>query len=139
MSKKLLIFTCIAVISLFSGSQLKKYFTKLNKPGDIVFLKDIHDFGELEYGQEASVYFRYQNLGSKSVEINEVISSCGCTVPEWKKSLLGADEIDSLLVTYDTNSVGYFSKEIVIVSNIYDEDRIWITGTVFSPKDSMNN
>lgn len=138
MSKKLIIFTCLAFLSFVTGSQLKKYFNNLNKAGDIVFLNDIHDFGEIEYGAEAVTYFRYMNLGSKSVKIKKVVSSCGCTVPEWNTSLIGSDELDSLLVTYDTNTPGYFSKEILITSNTDDEDRIWITGTVLAPKNSTN-
>lgn len=137
MPKKLIIFICIALISFLFGIQLKKHYQQLKEPGDIVFSNDIHDFGELEYGQEAAVYFKYQNKGSNAIELKEVISSCGCTVPEWKKTILGSDEIDSLLVTYNTNLVGYFSKEITVISSTSDEDRIWITGTVLSPKDSI--
>ncbi|MGW8121533.1 DUF1573 domain-containing protein [Roseivirga echinicomitans] len=140
MLKKAFYFIILTVISYLIGSQLKSYLVKLSTPGDIVFLEDIYDFDELKYGQEASVYFKYKNVGSKEIEISEVLSTCGCTVPEWKETPLEPNEIDSLLVRYDTKLIGYFSKEITVSSNgTSDQDRVWITGTVLNPEDSIKN
>ena len=31
--------------------------------------------------EEAEIYFVYKNLGNKELKINNIKSSCGCTIP----------------------------------------------------------
>lgn len=48
---------------------------------EIEFEKEIHDFGTLKQGADASTEFVFKNTGSEPLVISNAQGSCGCTVP----------------------------------------------------------
>lgn len=76
-----------------------------------------HDFKSLEQGKEASYYFIYENIGKTDLKIENITSGCGCTIPKWSRTKLKPLEKDSILVKYDSQDLGYFSKSIYVFSN----------------------
>lgn len=98
---------------------------------EIKFESKMYDFGELEYKKAKGVYFIYKNIGSNSLKIENITSSCGCTIPKWSKKKLKSNEVDSLFVNYDSQSLGYFSKSIYVYSNSETSpDVLYINGIV---------
>ncbi|MGW8122401.1 DUF1573 domain-containing protein [Roseivirga echinicomitans] len=122
----------LGVVAFSIGFFIKTYFLKPS--GEIEFKTDIHDFEEIPYNSQAEFYFKYVNNGRSKVTIDDIKTSCGCTVADWSKYPLPKNSIDSVLISYDTKIEGYFSREIAISSNaINSPHRIWITGTVLPP------
>ena len=126
--KKIIILFLAFFIAFVLGSFLKKYFNSLTT---IVFEEYNHDFGDIIGEKEVSKYFIYKNTGSLPLSINEIISNCGCTISEWTKKELKSNESDSILVKYNSEVNGYFSKEIYILSNSKTSpDVLNITGII---------
>lgn len=63
--------------------------------------------------------FRFTNIGTAPLIINQAFASCGCTVPAYTKDPIKPGERDSISVTYNGKGLmpGRFSKTITIRSN----------------------
>ncbi len=99
----------------------------------VEFEKSKHDFGTIaEADGLAYVGFRYKNVSDKPFVINNVVTSCGCTTPEYRKAPLMPGEESVIKVAFNPQGrPGYFSKDIVIYSdNRRHEDRLIISGSV---------
>ena len=65
------------------------------------------DFGRVKEGEVLRHIFVLKNESKKILKINDVSTSCGCTVSEVKKKVLRPKESTSINVTF--NSKGYFA------------------------------
>jgi hypothetical protein len=110
----------------------------------IKFEKTNHDFGEIKYGGEASFDFKFSNTGKSPLILDNVRSTCGCTVPEWTREPVDVSNTGSIRVIYDTHRVGAFSKTLIVYSNASNSPvRLFIEGRVLpfeeNPPDSVKN
>lgn len=76
-----------------------------------------HDYGTIEQGSDGTYSFVFTNAGTEPLILKNVRSSCGCTIPEWPREPINAGESSTILVKYNTNRVGPFSKSISVYSN----------------------
>lgn len=85
----------------------------------IVFEPSVHDFGTIsEIDGSVSHTFTGINRGDKPVVIIEVITSCGCTVPQFSKQPIRPGEKTSIKITYNPeNRPGVFSKDLGVYSS----------------------
>lgn len=51
----------------------------------LTFEEKVHNFGEITAGEKVEYSFKFTNTGTSPLLIEDAISSCGCTVPEWPK------------------------------------------------------
>lgn len=84
---------------------------------EIVFEKEIHDFGTIEYGGNGTYDFKFSNTGKSPLIISNARGSCGCTVPKWPKEPIAKGASGSINVQYDTKRPGPFTKTVTISSN----------------------
>ncbi len=89
----------------------------LNTGPDVEFEKDIHDFGSLTQGGNATTEFMFTNTGSEPLIISNARGSCGCTVPSWPKQPIKPGESSAIKVKYDSNRIGPINKSVTITSN----------------------
>ncbi len=75
------------------------------------------DFGEVVYKKPVTAEFTFKNQGLIPLLINDVKSSCGCTVADFPKQPVVSGEEGKILVTFDAESEGQFSKTIMVYSN----------------------
>lgn len=63
--------------------------------------------------------FKFTNVGTAPLIINQAFASCGCTVPSFTKEPIKAGEKGSIDVTYNGEGLmpGRFSKTITVRSN----------------------
>lgn len=102
---------------------------------EIVFEKDVHDFGTIEYGSDGTYEFKFSNTGKSALIITNARGSCGCTVPTWPKDPIGKGQSASIKVTYDTKRPGPFTKTVTISSNGKTKEKvITIKGNVTQPE-----
>ncbi|MEY3343469.1 MAG: hypothetical protein RL090_1153 [Bacteroidota bacterium] len=101
---------------------------------EIVFEKDVHDFGTIEYGGDGKYEFKFSNTGKSPLIITNARGSCGCTVPTWPKEAIGKGQSGSIKVEYDTKRPGPFTKTVTISSNGKTKEKvITIKGNVTQP------
>ena len=129
--KKAILYLVIAVFFFVVGMKLKSLILDSKVNGLLKIEKDFIDVGTITKGELLEIYVKFTNYGENELEITDVKSSCGCTVPKLDRYKLSKGRTDSLKVTYDTNILGYFNKEVLIVSNTPTSPaRFWISGTV---------
>jgi hypothetical protein len=84
---------------------------------NISFEKDVHDFGNLKQGGDATYEFKFKNTGNEPLIISNAQGSCGCTVPEWPKEPIKPGASSVIKVKYDSKRVGPINKSVTITSN----------------------
>jgi hypothetical protein len=83
----------------------------------IKFENTVHDYGTIEQGSDGSYEFKFTNEGKTPLILNNVRSSCGCTVPSWTREPVQPGSAGSIKVVYNTASIGAFNKSVTVNSN----------------------
>jgi len=126
--KKLLILllVCATATTMYSQNEKKK-----KKGAYITFTNTNFDFDTIIFGQEATHEFTFTNTGNEPLTISNVKSTCGCTIPKWSSEEIQSGGTGSVLVKYDSNRSGGFTKGVTVYSNAVNGDIILIIeGTV---------
>jgi hypothetical protein len=131
------LFFIILVFLAAESCSEKKGNSAGKKAARIDFKEAIHDFGEIKYGGNGTYEFKFTNKGKSPLVLDNVRSTCGCTVPEWTREPLNPSETGTIRVIYDTHRVGAFSKTLIVYSNASNSPvRIFIKGTVLPVEES---
>ena len=88
-----------------------------NISAEIKFEKEFIDYGTIEPSSEGTRVFTFINNGNAPLIIKNVQSSCGCTIPKKPEAPIDPGKKGEILVRYDTNRIGMFSKSIIVTSN----------------------
>lgn len=70
--------------------------------------------GTLSSGQAYRTQFVYRNVGTDPVTIDNVRTTCGCTVPDWSRHPLPPGQSDTLHVVLEKNNRGRFRQKIKV-------------------------
>ncbi|MGO4288081.1 DUF1573 domain-containing protein [Chitinophaga sp. RAB17] len=98
----------------------------------LTFEEKVHNFGEIAAGEKVEYSFKFTNTGTSPLLIEDAISSCGCTVPEWPKEPIKPGQSGYMKVIFDSHGKsGYTEKEISVKINNKD-------GYVVGPKIQCN-
>lgn len=99
---------------------------------EITFDKDVHDFGNMKQGGDATYEFKFKNTGTEPLVISNARGSCGCTVPQWPQEPIKPGASSTIKVTYDSKRVGPINKSVTITSNAGNEPTkvLRITGNI---------
>jgi len=90
-----------------------------------------HDFGLIEHNRAVSVDFRFQNTTAQPLLIDNVRTTCGCTVPEWEKGAILPDSTGVIRVQYDAQKRGTFRKRILVFFSAQRKaEKLFIEGEV---------
>jgi hypothetical protein len=129
-----------AIFALVDAQPAKK--TKKTKKESIVvedtlpkvpiiqFKSLVHDYGNI-YKKDNGVYnFEFTNKGKADLQLTNVTSSCGCTVPEWTKEPIPPGKSAVITVSYDTSRVGPINKSVFVDSNAGERITLSIKGNV---------
>lgn len=76
-----------------------------------------YEMGDLIRHEPATYQFEYRNVSDAPLLIDNVRTSCGCTVPDWGEEPVAPDSTGLISVTYDARDVGYFKKKIKVYFN----------------------
>lgn len=120
------LFSAALVFSSFKGGIQES-------TADIQFTKELHDFGDIKQGAPTSVEFAFKNTGKEPLILSNVQASCGCTVPEWTKEPIAAGKTGTIKVSYNSNNLGIFTKNVTVYSNAASGTKtLTIKGNVIS-------
>ncbi len=120
--KRIAFYSLILLLSFQACSEGGENAKDKSKPGEeaisaIKFEYSSYDFGDIAYDSDGKCYFPFKNTSAIPLVINRVMTSCGCTSPEWPKKPVQPKEKESLSVTYNTKITGNFRKVITVYSN----------------------
>lgn len=78
-----------------------------------------YDFGDITQGDVVEHVFKFKNTGNSALIINNVLTTCGCTAPEWPKEPILAGESGEIKVRFNSaHKNGRQNKIITIQSNV---------------------
>lgn len=101
------LFTGVALLGIFAFATAQT----------ITFDKNVIDYGAVAKGSNGEKVFTFKNTGDKPLIINNVQSSCGCTIPKWTNEPVAPGKTGEIKVHYDTQRVGVIQKQIQVSSN----------------------
>jgi hypothetical protein len=103
----------------------------------ISFETTVHNFGDVNQNEKVEQIFKFKNTGTAPLILQNVLTTCGCTVPEWPKEPVAPGAEGELKVIFDsTAKIGRQNKVITIRSNSKEGDfRLRISAMVLPPKD----
>lgn len=121
----LLLFTAVAV-----NAQDKA------KGAEITFKEKSHEFGDITQGDKVEYIFTFTNTGTEPLILSEVVTTCGCTAPEWNREPVMPGKTGQIHITFNSaNKSGRQNKVITILSNaINNPERVSILCNVLLPK-----
>ncbi len=70
---------------------------------EIVFIRELHNFGTLKAGEIVSFSFVFMNNGKIPVKIKKVDTSCGCIKTNYDKGEIGRGEKSAIEVIFNTS------------------------------------
>lgn len=121
----------LSILSIFLGSFIT--LTAQNT-AQFQFETETIDYGEIKKGSDGVRTFQFKNIGTAPLVIENVYSSCGCTVPSWTKTAISPGESGEIKVKYDTSIVGPIRKTLTIYSNAEEPIKaVKIKGKVLEP------
>jgi hypothetical protein len=139
-------------IAIFAQTEIKpakeKKLTKqerieeANAPAEPVinFESLVHDYGTIYKNDSGVCTFTFTNLGKADLQLTNVSSSCGCTVPEWPKEPVPYKQSATIKVSYNTAHVGVINKSVYVDSNAGERITLSIKGAVIEhPKEIAPN
>ncbi len=81
------------------------------------FVTEVIDYGKIALNADGVRTFKFKNVGKTPLVINDIKSSCGCTVPKKPEGPILPGDSGEIEVKYATNRPGGFSKSITVSSN----------------------
>jgi hypothetical protein len=101
------------------GNVLESSALKDSLPApQLYFLETQHDFGKVREGQVVDFTFKFKNTGKGILEVNNISTSCGCTVALISSKKVEPGKEGTLRVELDTkNREGKMNRNITIQSN----------------------
>lgn len=89
---------------------------KVKEP-EITFESLVHDYGNIQQGDNGTCEFVFKNTGKADLLLTNCRASCGCTVPTWPKDPIAPGKKAVITVKYNTNRIGAINKSITVESN----------------------
>jgi hypothetical protein len=84
----------------------------------MTFDNTTHNFGDVLQGDTVSHNFKFTNSGNQPLVISNVVTTCGCTVPDWPKGPIAPNQTGQIKVKFDSKGrSGLQNKVVTIISN----------------------
>ena len=107
-------------------------FAQAQGQAEIKFDKVEHNFGTFsEKNPVQETTFTFTNVGKAPLVLNQVVASCGCTIPAYDKKPIAPGQKGTIKVTYNGKGkfTGHFKKSITVRSNATTEMvRLYVSG-----------
>ena len=101
----------------------------------IVFSEDRYEFGDIIQGDIIEHVFEFTNSGNAPLVLQDVKTTCGCTVPEWPRSPLAPGATAELKVKFNSaGKIGIQNKVITVISNATNQTSRVMIVTNVNPK-----
>jgi hypothetical protein len=126
MKKFFVLISLFAIYFTWSCSQTSQSAEGKQTGAEIKFETKEHDYGLIPQGGDGTYDFVFENIGKEPLILNNVRSSCGCTVPEWPKEPVAKGEKGIIKVRYNTRITGNFTKSITVYSNASEQPIVLI-------------
>lgn len=84
----------------------------------IKFDKESYDFGTIKDGDVVEHVYTFKNTGNHPLIIDEVVATCGCTVPAYTKTPVAPGAKGEIAISFNSKGrTGNVDKNIILKSN----------------------
>jgi hypothetical protein len=103
--------------------------TESNEPAPKIFFENTEvDLGYTSPGSSNSCEFKFQNKGTGTLVLNDIIKTCGCTVPTLEKKEYAPGEPGTIAVRYEADrGAGIRTRRLYVLSNDKTTPRVELT------------
>lgn len=117
--RKIITLFVLGFLTFTVNAQEKQATEKPKDPNAPVFefVTEVIDYGKIALNADGVRTFKFKNVGKSPLVINDIKSSCGCTVPKKPDGPIMPGDSGEIEVKYATNRPGGFSKSITVASN----------------------
>ncbi|MDP3359855.1 MAG: DUF1573 domain-containing protein [Lutibacter sp.] len=117
--RKIITLFVLGFLTFTVNAQEKQVTEKPKDPNAPMFefVTEVIDYGKIALNADGVRTFKFKNVGKSPLIINDIKSSCGCTVPKKPAGPIMPGDSGEIEVKYDTNRAGGFSKSITVASN----------------------
>jgi len=91
--------------------------TQAQNSAKFEFESETIDYGIIKKGSDGVRVFKFKNIGDEPLIVEDVKSSCGCTIPKKPEKAIMPGETGEIQVKYDTKKVGHIRKTVTVYSN----------------------
>lgn len=74
-----------------------------------------HDFGDITYGQAVEYPVKMVNISQDTVRLTNIVVSCGCTTPAYKKGVYAPGDTIPMKVGFNGHAEGPFNKTLSVL------------------------
>ena len=74
--------------------------------------------GKLKANESIDIIWRFKNIGSKPLVIENASASCGCTVPEKPEKPIAPGEVGQIKATFNGSGQGSIMKQVHVYGNL---------------------
>ena len=117
MNYKLLLPVVLVIALIFSSFNHVCQNQEPNTKPHVQFDELVHDYGQILQGANGNYSFKFKNTGKEPLIIQNVQATCGCTIPKKPNQPILPGETSEITVTYDTHRLGFFQKNLTVISN----------------------
>lgn len=87
-------------------------------PTSVQIIDSVFDFGKVAEGEVVEYSYRFKNIGTEPLIINNATASCGCTVPEKPEAPVKPGETGFIKVKFNSEGrAGMAHKTVTVTSN----------------------
>ncbi|MDC3336637.1 DUF1573 domain-containing protein [Flavobacteriales bacterium] len=91
---------------------------------EIACSQALYDFGSVTEGDKVSHEFVIHNSGTKPLEIEKVVTRCGCSVAEYNQEPIAPGASTKIKITIDTKGMaGKQVKSVTVVANSFPRNK----------------
>jgi hypothetical protein len=130
------LFIVLLSFCFFANAFAQEKETEQVEGPKIVFEESVHNFGDINQGDVVSHTFKFTNEGTEPLVLSNVLTSCGCTAPNWSRDPIPPGEEGEITVRFNSRGkIGRQNKTITIVSNaLKAQERIRIVTNILPPQ-----
>lgn len=105
---------------------------------EIAFAEEKFEFGDIYQGDKVEHIFKFENVGTETLVITNVQTTCGCTVPAWPRDPIAPGQESEIKVVFNSaGKIGRVTKVITIVSNaVNPNSKVTIVTNILPKKES---
>jgi len=133
----ILIYLCILFPAVFMSTSACKTDYRNSKQARIVFNETLHDFATIALNTKITHHFTITNPGKERLIIQDVKTSCGCTVPQWPREPIKKGDKKDINIVFEADFPGAFHKTIYVYYNGEGSpDTLFIKGKTQQPRNN---
>ena len=119
--------------------QQTSHSTSTNQSGKPVvqFYNMTHNYGKIEQGDKVEYKFKFKNIGTSELVVNDATATCGCTMPSYPFIPIGPGEEGYIGVVFDSKGKLGRQKPAVTINTNADPAsyKLYLEGFVNSPEE----